>query len=160
MWYDPRTDSFHSLMVSPDTGEQSYFNASCPDYDCSHSWHDLIFSRWNSTTKKLEGGKNMVLFVAETYRLDEAEALSKLPADASDWVVNATLGVDNGDGKGEVAVALGSSWVDETRGQVVDGKRRVQIDADGTLHLDLHCHSRNSSDRGAQLSVDRNHREH
>ena len=31
--------------------------------------------------------------------------------------------------------------------QVVDGKRRVQIDADGALHLDLHCHSRNSSNR-------------
>jgi hypothetical protein len=154
MWYDPGTDSFHSLMISPDTGEQSYFNASCPDYDCNLSWRDLIFSRWNSTTKKADGGKNMVLFVAETYRLDEVGALSKLPADASDWVVNATLGVDNGDGKGEVAVALGSSWVDETRGQVVNGKRRVRIDEDGTLHLDLHTHSRNRSDVGARLGVD------
>ena len=84
MWYDHATDSFHSAMISPDTGESSYFNASCPDYDCKQSWKDLIFARWNATKQATEGGRNMVLFVAETYGLDEAEALAKLP-NVSDW---------------------------------------------------------------------------
>ena len=142
MWYDHATDSFHSLMVSPDTGESSHFNASCPDYDCAQSWHELIFARWNATKNATEGGRNMVLFVAETYQLDEAGALAKLP-DVSDWVVNTSLGVDNGEGEVSV-VDLGGDWVDQ--GQLVDGKRRVRVDPDGALHLDLHSHSRNSSD--------------
>ena len=160
MWYDHATNSFNSLMLSPDTNESSYFNASCPDYDCSQSWRDLIFSSWNATTQKLEGGKNMVLFIAETYRLDEASALDKLPADATDWVVSASLGVVNTPGGDETLVDLGASWVDRTRDPVVDGVRRVNIDDEtGDLHLNLHSHSHNSTatrlktDDGSTLTI-------
>ena len=60
-------------------------------------------------------------------------------------VVNTSLGVDNGEGEVSV-VDLGASWVDQSHGQVVDGKRRVRIDdPDGALHFDLHRHSRNST---------------
>ena len=58
--------------------------------------------------------------------------------------MNTSLGVDNGEGEVSV-VDLGASWVDQSHGQVVDGKRRVCIDADGALHFDLHRHSRNST---------------
>eukprot|EP01047_Picozoa_sp_COSAG01_P006656 COSAG01_NODE_244_length_20489_cov_21.366748_5_plen_1217_part_00 len=88
----------------------------------------------------------MVLFVAETYRLDEASALQKLPAGASDWVVSASLGVVNTPGGEEILVDVGRSWVDQTREPVVDTIRRVQIDAEtGDLHLNLHSHSRNTT---------------
>ena len=70
--YDPASDSFNSLMFSPDTGESSYFNATCPDLDCSKRWSELVFSSWNASTGQVEGGQNMLIFTAETYRLDEA----------------------------------------------------------------------------------------
>ena len=64
MWYSPETDSFNSRMTNHATGEQSYLNASCPDYDCTQSWSSLIFEDGQGN-----GGKNMVLFFVETYWL-------------------------------------------------------------------------------------------
>ena len=88
----------------------------------------------------------MVLFIAETYLLGEAGALAKLPTE-TDWVVQASLGVDSGDGRGEVAVdipehshELGGSDAHPCCRQ----HGRVRVDPrTGALHLDLHTHSSN-----------------
>ena len=79
MWYSPETDSFNSRMTNRATGEQSYLNASCPDYDCTQSWSSLIFEDGQGN-----GGKNMVLFFVETYNVNETNALNETPL-TTDW---------------------------------------------------------------------------
>lgn len=58
--------------------------------------------------------------------------------------VNATLDVDNREGEVSV-VELGASLVALSHGQLIADKRRLRIDADSALHVDLYRHSRNNT---------------